>query len=246
MARDFDGSADYGLFSGTPNFSDDLPLTMACFAQADNASHGQMLMFLGEAVSSKRHLMLFISGNTHPKWGARHRYNESGNSLWDGADIVDGQWYHVAGVFVDNSDRTVYVDGTAGPQNTDTITGTLASDRLGLAAEFASSVGGTFDGKIAEAAVWAAALNPDEIGALAHGFSPLLVRRADLVAYWPLRGVLSPERDWIGAHDLTLTGSPAKSEHYQRIRYPTQPFYGIPSAVIAPSRRDLMLLGIGL
>lgn len=64
------------------------------------------------------------------------------------------------------------------------------------------------DGSIASAGLWNAALTAKEIAALGQGVSPLYVRPGNLVGYWPLWGVHSPEIDLVGTpHVLTVTGA---------------------------------------
>lgn len=64
-----------------------------------------------------------------------------------------------------------------------------------------------FKGKIAEVALWNVALSDDEIALLSQGESPLNIRRADLIHYWPLDGNASPEPDLVGARPGTLVGT---------------------------------------
>lgn len=69
------------------------------------------------------------------------------------------------------------------------------------------------DGRVAEAAIWNVALTASEVAALAKGVSPLQIRPASLQAYWPLIGRQSPEPDWVGGFNLTLTNAPANAAH---------------------------------
>ena len=61
---------------------------------------------------------------------------------------------------------------------------------------------------------WDAALTDDEVAALAAGHSPLLIRPASLVAYWPLGGLSGDhDRDIVGGYDLTAYNSPTWADH---------------------------------
>ncbi|RMF89820.1 MAG: hypothetical protein D6741_17470, partial [Planctomycetota bacterium] len=125
------------------------------------------------------------------------------------------RWHHVAGVFSSHAARRVYLDGTPGttettnlaPSGVDTITAG-AWQRLGSPTVF-------FAGGLAEAAVWTAALNDEDIAALAAGTSPLSVRRDALVAYWPFGGSY-PQNDSdvaSGRYVLTPIGAPTWIPH---------------------------------
>jgi len=103
-------------------------------------------------------------------------------------------WHHLCGVFAASDDRTAYLDG--GNKGTDATD--LSPDYVDLTAigAFKDNTPGEYcSGRIAEAAIWNVALTDAEVAILADGFSPLLVRPASLVAYWPLIGRYSPEID---------------------------------------------------
>lgn len=67
----------------------------------------------------------------------------------------------------------------------------------------------TWDGRIAEFAVWDVILTAAEMAALGAGISPLLIRPASLVSYVPLLGGQSPEPDWKIAGGATVIGTAA-------------------------------------
>lgn len=128
--------------------------------------------------------------------------------------VTDSIWQHACAVFTSASDRKVYVNGGGMVQKTTDI-GLPAGMDLFRVGEFAS---GFFDGDIAEVAMWSAALDADEVAALAAGVSPLLVRPDALVDYWVLDGVNSPEPGYCGLSDLTLVNAPTAARHPLVIR----------------------------
>ncbi|HUY68593.1 MAG TPA: hypothetical protein VMV79_04765 [Alphaproteobacteria bacterium] len=67
----------------------------------------------------------------------------------------------------------------------------------------------TWDGKIAEVALWnGVVLNASEAAALAKGVSPLFMRPSALALYYPLTGLGSGEPDWGPSRfGATLTGT---------------------------------------
>lgn len=123
-------------------------------------------------------------------------------------------WNHAVGVAASATSRTVYLNGGS--------SGTNATSRTpsGVNRTYVGVGPGEtdfFDGDIAEIAFWDVALNADEVSALSKGISPLLIRPANLVAYWPLLGRTSPEIDLIGGANLTVTGATA-SDHPRKIQ----------------------------
>jgi hypothetical protein len=76
------------------------------------------------------------------------------------------------------------------------------------------------------------ALTDDEAVILSLGYSPVFVRPANLVAYWPLVGRSSPEPDIVGGYDMTLVGSPTVADH-PRIIYSTSDRLGLTAATAA-------------
>ena len=76
---------------------------------------------------------------------------------------------------------------------------------------------------MAEAAVWDVALNDDEVAALAHGYSPRLIRPDHLAAYWPLGGLPGQnDKDLLGSHELTAYNTPSWTDHPPLV-YPVRP-----------------------
>jgi hypothetical protein len=129
---------------------------------------------------------------------------------------VANSWQHGAGVFVSATSRTVYLNGTAGATDTtDTTTTSTGRLEVGRARSGAGTLS-PFNGSLAEFAIYNAALDADEVAALAKGYSPRMIRPSALMAYVPLTA--SVLVDLRGA-PLTSSGSPAVSDH-PRIIYP--------------------------
>jgi hypothetical protein len=150
-------------------------------------------------------------------------------------------WQHFAMVYdgaaSGNSNRLkAYIDGAS---QSLTFTGTIPSTTSSNAGLVNWTLGrdlqGTgatqyTNGSMSESAVYSAALTVDEIGMLAGGYSPMSVRPAALISYWPLfgrGGASAGEEDWVGTSPLAHTNSPALAEHSKAI-YPTRPIYIIP------------------
>lgn len=153
--------------------------------------------------------------------GGKISYWSNNNGAWQSSTgtVGNNAWTHIA-VRISGTGAgagTFYRDGAADGTFTHSAPGASGQSKtIGATADGSNP----FDGSAAEIAVYSAALSADEVAALAKGFSPLLIRPASLVAYWPLVGRMSPEPDR-GKNNLagTLTGSPAQAEH-PRVYYP--------------------------
>lgn len=198
------------------------PLTMACWFYDNDTSVDQHLMTITDTGS-----------NTHEFSLALNRANPTTNVTFMGFDASASvatvssaawsanTWHHACGVCAAVNDWRVYLDG--GNKGTDTTSVTPAGlDTTDVGRRNRLTGGSRYmSGRIAEAAVWSAALDDAEVAALSKGICPLLIRPQSLVAYWPLFGNDATEIDrWKNRHDLTVTGA-TKADH-PRIFYSHQ------------------------
>ena len=152
--------------------------------------------------------------------GTDLRVFKNGGGVAQNIDTLTANtWHHVCGVFAATNDRRVYTDGGNKITNsanqtggTFTRTGIGARPRVATPLEY-------LDGRVAEAAIWSAALSDAEVAFLALGFSPLFIQPHNLAAYWPL--IRDDDNDLIGGFDLTPINSPTVSIHPPLIKYPT-------------------------
>jgi hypothetical protein len=113
-------------------------------------------------------------------------------------------WYHL--LFTISTKGTGYINGAV-DQVTTTGAGIAAiTANTQLGADFPSTTG--WAGRLADAAIWNTVLSSTEITALANGARPNTIRSGNLVGWWPLDGLQSPEPDLSGnANNGTLTGT---------------------------------------
>ena len=97
-----------------------------------------------------------------------------------------------------------------GTIDTTDLTPTGINELLIGARRFSGAVGLYFDGSIAEAAIWNAALTDDEILSLAKGFTPDQIRPQNLVFYAPLIREL---QDLRGGLTITNNNGATVSNH---------------------------------
>jgi hypothetical protein len=194
MARSFNGSNDFISLSITPS----IPYTMACWFNTSSMAHIGALIGLDSTSSASNYDGLFFRGDVA---------GDPVDILSESAGLVQsvtrtttgcsaGVWHHACGVFSSSASRTVYLDG--GSSATNTALRTPIIDRLQVG-QWRTSL--HFNGSIAEAAFWTAALNADEVAALSKGVCPRLIRPQNLEIYLPLA------RDLIDIRGRTLTTS---------------------------------------
>lgn len=135
-------------------------------------------------------------------------------------------WNHVLGVEDSPSSRRVRLNN--GGEGTSAVSKTPSGvDNVVIGRQ--ESV--YMDGRIAEVAVWNAALTNAENAILRQGYSALFVRPELLAAYWTL---LRTDRDeWSGSYDMTAFNTPTWADHPPIIYPAPASFAGVPAAVAA-------------
>lgn len=153
--------------------------------------------------------------------------NPSNGGLQYGSFASNDTTLHHWGMVFDGNGSTnadklkAYLDGA---NQTLSFTGTIPTTTAAADSSFKfgrsvpDAAFGT--GDLSEGALWQAALTADEMGVLADGVCPLLVRPAALIHYWPIWGNHSPELDLVGGANGTLTGT-TKLDH-NRMIYPSR------------------------
>lgn len=211
MASDIPTNTNYEVGSAVVTA---YPVTMACWFYVPNATANRTCMDLGSTTAaSGQRLSLTNAGNV--QWESR--VAGSGSSATTTTTYTGNTWHHACGIAAGNNDRRAFLDG--GGKGTDTV----------LSRVFASTIDRTLigrilrtnsatvplTGRIAECAIWSAALSDAEVYALSRGYRASLVRPDALVLYAPfIREVL----DVAGGQTLTTVGgTPTVIEHPRRI-----------------------------
>jgi hypothetical protein len=204
---------------------------MACWFVSNDVTTERALMSLGVQSGAVRWVLYAGGATAGDPIGAQDRSaGGASQAALTSAGYSASTLTHAAGVWNNSSSRVAYINGgSKGTNTTGTGTDPSAFDATYIGTRRNTSLGNYADGTIAEAGIWNVALSDDEIASLAKGISPLLIRPANLVAYWPLYGNNSPEIDPVGGFELTLTNSPTKGEH-PRIFLPTAKILTFPTA----------------
>lgn len=219
MARLFDDASATGAdFAGEAVSA--LPLTMACWFNSDDATDQQRIMGMSDLVNDSPYIEL--RGDVAGDPVRLHSLASGADSTIDSSTGYSANtWHHMCAVYANATSRTLYLDGNnvgSDTANSDPLANNAMSHTA--VGEFAPTFFAPMSGHLAEGAMWAAALTAAEITLLANSVKPIRVRPAGLAAYWPLMGRNSPEIDLVGGFDLTLTGSPAQSDHPRIISRP--------------------------
>ena len=219
MARNFVSSNPDDLeFTGAIITA--LPLSISAWFKSTSTSAAQDVANISDQGNDYWRIAL-ISGNV------RAQQLANGNTGFaDSGAYSANTWHHALATFTSNSRRDVYLDGAGTSNTTGVPLSTSGVNRTTLGKRHAVSQ--PFTGDMAEVAYWDVVLTADEAAELAAGYSPLFVRPASLVAYYPLvRGL----NDHVGGNDLTATGTTV-SEHVP-IVMPAPPFIGQNIGVVA-------------
>ena len=222
MARDFDGSSGY-LSIGDPSRLNITTGNCTIFAWI-NLDAGPPAVSAGIMARSNTGSPTKLIGLeiTTARLLRFELYDGTNNPFANGTTTLDGiGWRAVAGAR-DSGTLRAYVSGTQEGSASDTagdVSGASQTWRIGSRPDL---FGDYMNGRIAEVAIWSVALTAGEHTALAAGVSPLLIRPASLLGYWPIWGTSSPEIERMAANAGTVTGTAPVSAH-PRIAYPVSP-----------------------
>lgn len=219
MARTFDGATTRLATTTTPVTA--VPFTLAAWARPDDTISDSILGLRDTSASNDRFYIAHGVGTNPSRAVVGWIVGASPSTIETTTSLANNTWGHICGVFASSTSRTVYLNG-GGSASSGASSSPSAFETIQIGA---NGVGlGLFQGLIAEAAIWNAALTAAEVAILAKGFCPLLVRPESLVFYAPLLGNDSPELDLSGGLSINVTGSPAKAAH-PRVYMPAYPLY---------------------
>lgn len=224
MARLFDDAANQFLSTGIATVTAP-PFTFVTWAYVDDTAVVNPAMTLDVLADATTGWEM----TTQAAPGLKVQYNGRGVGIFALATttlITINTWHHLAASSAAANSHAVWLDGGGKSTSVVNVVAAGIDDTL---LSLNRRRNGYFSGRLAESAVWNAALTDAEIAILAAGYSPLFVRPQSLVAYWPLIGRLSPEHDPVGGFDMALTNAPTQAPH-PRMIYPTRQVLSFPTA----------------
>lgn len=228
MARVFNGSTQYlSRASGVVG----VPCTLACWFTTATTNWKGLIDLSNSGDGFAGDILLGVS-SAGASLGANRvaaLINGSNGAAASAASATDGTWQHAAAVFSSDSSRAAFLNGA----NKGTSSASATPSGINQTLLGNNVFNEWHEGRIAEAAIWDVALTDEEVAALGKGVSPLMIRPASLVAYWPLYGNDSPEPDrWKHRNDVSLNNSPTKGDH-PRIYMPWQQTMQVPPMLAA-------------
>jgi hypothetical protein len=220
MSRDFNGTSEYLEYAGAVRTA--LPITLACWVYKDDNTTLDVALSVSNNGGLNRVGLAFSNIST-ARVVSINTAGTSGNADTS-TTFSANTWVHGAAVIASTTSRTAYLNAGGAVSSTTTINPSASTFNTTNIGCFNNSSGRAqyFGGLIAEAGIWSVALTLAEIQSLAKGVSPLMIRPASLIAYWPLIGQTSPEIDLRGRYEMTVSGAVAGD--HPRVYMPTQPF----------------------
>lgn len=240
MSRLFDDASTQYLSEAAAPVSA-TPLTLAGWFRSDDATVEQMIVAVGVNGSPNNRWSLSIAGQAAGDPVRATARTTSSQSSDTGTGYSVNTWHHAAGVFVSATSRFAYIDGTVATESTGSRTPSgMDQCRIGAIGDATLLM----SGRIAEVGIWNVALTAGEVAALARGVSPLRIRPGNLVRYYPIRGVQSPEISPRTSNTITLVNAPVVADHA-----PVQPLLWrtgspMPAAVPPPAGGDVFIEGL--
>jgi|688.fasta_scaffold120131_2 hypothetical protein len=198
MAFSFNGTS-YIEATSTPVTAE--PFTMACWFNPAVVTDGA-LMSIGNSATTNRFQM---SSNIAQPGSALSISSVGASTATVNTTTAIGQnrWQHAAAVCTRTAGTTtlaIYLNG-AGKNTTTTTVSPVGINNIMTGGRWS---GGTraffFNGRIAEVAIWNAALTDDEVLSLSKGFAPSLIRPSNLRFY---NRCLQRSQDLSGGRTLT-------------------------------------------
>jgi hypothetical protein len=160
-----------------------LPLTISIWGlQTSTAT--KALICMGNKASANRTQLQFNSANTV---SLSYAGTLGAGNITSVDTISNDIWYNLCVVAESATLRTLYLNGVSVGTSTVNAGVPSAYDNVSIGSRFFNNSNGVyFNGYIAEAAIYDAALSAEDLSALAKGYSPQFVRPQNLQFYAPL------------------------------------------------------------
>jgi len=175
--------------------------TLAAWVRPDTTSGFTLALAKDNGAFGGCQYILGINGNVG-YFQIGYASNQIG--LQGSIGISAGVWTHILGIQFGGG-LYIFTNGVA---NGSVSAGFLPQNTASPFLIGKRDNGSSFDGLIADAAIWDINLTQEELNALAKGVSPAMIRRPNLKGYWPLLGLnLATEADLCGAANAAQVGT---------------------------------------
>lgn len=219
-AHNFGGTTADWASAAVVEVTDD-PFTVACWGRSESDTADQVAFGIADSASGNNSDFRLNFAGAAVGDPIRAFVKDSGGTnavAITSSAFTANTWHHATTVFASDTSRAAYIDGGSKGTNTDDQpTASLDVTTIGAVRREAPTSATTipFDGDIAECGVWNVELTDAEVATLAKGFAPPCVRRASLIAYYPMVRNTTTLKDSFSAtaNNLTLNGTTAVSDH---------------------------------
>ena len=175
------------------------PFTMACWFNPANDTAGGTLMSLGVANGVDRFQMVNRGDLAGDFIAISSLVGAADGTATSTIGYTANTWHHATAVCTSITGRSIFLNGGGKATNT-TSSNPAGINNILLGSRWSTSRGFFFNGRIAEAAIWNAALTDDEVLSLSKGFAPYLIRPSNLKFY---NRCLRTSQDTAGGRTLT-------------------------------------------
>ena len=210
MARNFNGTNEFLTYGDADNFSPFVASTNTMSVWEKNTMTGVQAEFFGKTKSGAWEYQLEqVSSNVfRSEWltvaGSQHL------GITGATASNTGVWLNCSDVGTHGTKLEIFINGSS--EGSDITAGADMGNTTTKLTIAAREDGGlAFAGDLAEAALWDIVLPTSHIKALARGVNPLFVSGIKPIFYSPVWGNDSPEIEYVGTTDGTLTNTPSKS-----------------------------------
>lgn len=186
------------------------PFSLACWFWSNDVTAAYNLLNVFNNTTTGQAFQLLAAGTIAAK---PLRFLVAAVACDSTTAYVANAWHHACAVGTSATSRAVYLNG--GGKGTSVTSATATGLNVTTIGRRSTSLPGQYlNGRLAECAVWNAALTDGEAAALAAGVRPIDVRPLSLVGYWPVWGLSSPEPDLTpNNHQMTVNAAPPQANH---------------------------------
>lgn len=220
MTLRFNGSTDYLNFLQSVKTT--FPVSIVAWFRPNDVTNLQCILSLGPQGTDTARIGLYVDGSaaSDPVKAISRTTTDTPATTTTGVTL--GRWHHGAAVFLNNANRSAWIDGGSKGVNATTKNWTSAN-HTAIAVSASSAFGQKFNGDIAEVAVYGAPLADHEVLALASGASPFSFRANNLLLYMNfLEGIAV---NLMNGWRFTITGSPVTVDTYPRLTGISDPIF---------------------
>jgi hypothetical protein len=197
MALSLNGTSSYIESTSTPVTT--FPFTMACWFNPANVTAGGTLMSLGVANGVDRFQMVNRGDLAGDFIAISSLVGATEGLATSTIGYTANTWHHATAVCTSITSRSIFLNGGGKATNT-TSSNPAGINNIMLGSRWSTTRGFFFNGRIAEAGIWNAALTDDEVISLSKGFAPYLIRPSNLKFY---NRCIQRSQDLYGGRTLT-------------------------------------------